>query len=140
MSVEDTIEAIKKQLENHEKRITNLEAQPQIKTPSTKKLSIKEFILSKKPETDLDKALVIGYYLEKNDDCSPFNVKDIENGFRNAKETPPKNINDAINKNIGKGFMMEAKGKKDSKMAWELTNLGEQCVESGFEKKKEIKK
>ena len=136
MTVEDTLEAIKKQLENHEKRICSLEAQPPKKEISTgKKLSVKEFIISKKPKTDVDKTLVIGYYLEINDDCSPFNAKDVEGGFRNAKETPPKNINDAINKNIRKGFMMEAKEKKDGKMAWELTNLGEECVESGFEKK-----
>lgn len=137
MSVEDMLEAIKKQLENHENRICFLEAQPQNKEVSTgKKLSVKEFLISKKPKTDIDKTLIIGYYLENSDNCLPFNAKDIENGFRNAKETSPKNVNDVINKNIRKGFMMEAKEKKDGKMAWELTNLGEQCVVSGFDKKK----
>ncbi len=136
MSVEDVLEAIKKQLQDHEKRICLLEAQPQNKEVSTgKKLSVKEFLITKKPKTAVDKTLVIGYYLEKNDGCSPFNAKDMENGFRNAKETVPKNINDAINKNIRKGFMMEGAEKKDSTKAWELTNLGEQCVESGFEKR-----
>lgn len=63
-------------------------------------------------------------------------MKDIESGFRAAKEPLPKNINDNINKNISKGHMMEAEQKKDNKLAWVLTNTGEQCVEQGFEKNK----
>jgi predicted component of type VI protein secretion system len=43
MSIEDTLEAITKQLENHEKRISKLEARPQTENESTntnKKISI----------------------------------------------------------------------------------------------------
>lgn len=136
MSVEDMLGAIKKQLENHEKRISRLEAQPQEKEETIKKkLSVKEFILSKKPKNRVQKTLVIGYYLEKYESCSPFNVKELEAGFRSAKEPVPDNINRAVIGNIAQGYLMEAKEKKDGKMAWELTNLGEQYIEGGLAKK-----
>ncbi len=133
----EILEAIKKQLENHESRICKLEsiAQPTAQQTFQKKLSIKEFLLSKKPKTAKDKTLVIGYYLERHQGVSCFTAKDVEIGFRSAKEPVPKNINDNINSNVAEGNMMDAQQKKDSKLAWVLTNLGEQRVEQGFEKK-----
>ena len=54
MSVEDMLDAIKSQLENHEKRIAYLETRPDDKRETTtKKLSIREFFISKKPKTDV---------------------------------------------------------------------------------------
>lgn len=132
----DTIAEVKKVLEEHEKRISQLEGLSKAKPePVTKKFSIKEFILSKKPGNDVQKALAIGYYFEKYEGFSSFNVQDLENGFRSAKEPVPENINDKVNKNIYKGHMMEAKQKKDDKMAWVLTNSGEEYIESGFKRK-----
>lgn len=135
MTIEDTLEAIKKQLENHEKRIAKLETQPQTKKePAIKKLSIKEFILSKKPRNEVQKALVIGYFLENYEGYTSFNVKDLEDSFRSAKEPVPKNINLAVIGNVSKGHMMEDKTRKDKIKAWILTNLGEQYVNSDFQK------
>lgn len=135
MSVDDMLEAIKKQLENHEKRISKLEAQPKTKEePMTKKLSIKEFILSIKPKNEVQKTLVIGYYLEKHQGFSSFNSKDLEEGFRFAKEPVPKNINLAVIGNVSKGHMMEDKERKEKMKAWCLTNTGEEYVNNELKK------
>jgi len=124
-------EEIKKILEDHEKRIQRLEKLFESKPTQTKKqISIKEFILTKRSENDVEKTLVIGYYFEKFRDMSSFNVKDLEEGFREAKEKVPANINDKIIKNIKKGFMMELKEKKDKLKAWTLTSTGEGFVEN----------
>ncbi len=137
MSNEQILETIKKQLEDHEKRISELEALSQKKPELiTKKLSIKEFILSKKPESEIQKTLAIGFYLEKYEGLPSFNVKDLEDWYRAAKEPLPKNMNDTVNKNIAKGHIMDAKEKKDNRRAWTLTNSGEIFVESGFKEKK----
>jgi len=129
-------EEIKKILENHEKRIRELEKSlVSDKKQSTKKsISIKEFILTKKPEGDVQKTLLIGYYLEKFQSFNSFNAKDLEDCFRRAKETVPKNINDKVNLNIKNGNMMESKEKKDKRKAWVLTASGERFVENGFKK------
>ena len=137
MSNEQIPDAVKRQLEDHEKRISELEALLQTKPePAVKKLSVKELILSKKPKSEVQKALVIGWYLEKHEGLASFNIEDLESGFRSAKEPVPKNINLAVIGNIAKGYMMEAKERKDNKKAWYLTNSGENCVEMGFEPKK----
>ena len=128
---------IKKQLENHEVRISKLEKLLSIKPEVTKKgISIKEFILQKNPKDEIQMTLAIGYYLEKDRNFASFNVKDLETGFRSAKEKPPKNINYKVIKNIEKGYIMEVEDKKDNLKAWILTNSGEKYVENNFEKEK----
>lgn len=130
MSGEDVIKDIMIKLDDHESRISALEGMPTKKTQGEgKKLSIKEFLLAKKPTDDVQRTLVIGYYLEHFEGMDRFNAKDLADGFRSAKEPPPTNINDKVNLNIGKGYMMEAKEKKDKFKAWVLTNSGEKFVE-----------
>lgn len=133
----EEIERIKKTLEDHEKRIAKLE-NLLVSRPATveKKLSIKEFILSKNPTNDIQKTLAIGYYLEKYEGLPSFNVKDLEKGFHDAKESAPENINYKVIVNSQKGYMMESDEKKDGLKAWNLTNSGEKFVENNFEKEK----
>jgi len=130
MSVEDVMKDITRKLEEHESRISALEGAPAKKMPvEGKKLSVKEFLLTKKPVDDVQRTLVIGYYLEHFELMDRFNARDVADGFRAAKEPLPTNINDKVNSNIGKGYMMEAKEKKDKFKAWVLTNSGEKFVE-----------
>lgn len=135
MSPNEEIMKIKEILEEHEKRLSKLEILIQTKPETTKKkTSIKEFLLSKKPSSDVERALAIGYYLEKYEDFSSFNVKDLEDGFRDAKEKIPSNMSDKVQKNIAKGHLMETKKKKDNLKSWVLTNSGERFVETDFQK------
>jgi len=98
----------------------------------SKKISVREFFLSKKPKNDIQKTLLICYFLEKQEGLSLINIKDIEQGFRNAKEKTPDNINYKVYMNIRKGFMMETNEKKDNLKSWVLTNSGEKFVENEF--------
>lgn len=91
---------------------------------------------SKKPETELQKTLVIAYYIEKYENLNSLNVKDLESGFRRAKEKLPGNINYEVIRNIQKGYMMEAEEKKDNRKAWYITNTGVEYVENNFKKEK----
>ena len=126
---------IEKKLEEHEERISRLERLFQTKPEVIrKKTSIKEFILQKRPKGDVQKALVIGYYLEKYQDFSGFNAKDVEQGFRDARAKIPANVGDKIRKNIAKGHMMEAEEEKDEMKAYFLTSSGERFVENDFRK------
>jgi hypothetical protein len=136
MAPEDTAE-IKNTLEQHEKRLVRLENLLESKPKEYRKeLSIGEFMLAKKAESDVDKVLVMGYYLEHYRDTTSFNVEDLEKGFREAKETFPANINLAVIGNIKKGRIMEDKEKKDKKKAWILTGSGTQFVENELGKSK----
>ena len=126
---------IKKKLEEHEERISRLERLIQTKPEVIKKtISIKEFILEKRPKGDVQKALVIAYYLERYQGFSSFNSNDVEQGFRDAREKIPPNVGDKIQKNIAKGHMMEAGEEKDGMKAYFLTGSGERFVENDFGK------
>lgn len=128
-------EEIRKKLAGLEERIVKLEGLSKSSPEAISKgISIKEFMLQKTPKDDVQKTLVIGYYLEKYKNYSSFNAKDLEQGFRDAKETLPPNINDKVNLNIKHGYMMKSKEKKDKKTAWTLTNSGEKIVENNFGK------
>jgi flagellar capping protein FliD len=101
-----------------------------------KKISVKEFVLEKKPKGDVQKTLVLAHYMEKYENVTAINVDDLAKCFRLAKEPIPGNLNDKINMNIRKGHMTEAEEKKENKKAWIVTNTGEQFIESGFKDSK----
>jgi hypothetical protein len=115
-----------------EMRVSALEGLLQ-QSPSTavkmKKQSAREFLTTKNASSEPLKVLVFGYFLESHEGFQAFNVSDLDMTFRSARETPPKNINDAVNKCVARGYLMEAREKKDSKKAWQLTSTGERFVE-----------
>lgn len=115
-----------------EKRIEKLEQLVTVSEVATKikKMSVKEFLLTKDLKSEVQKVLAIGYFLEHMEGITSFNVMDLEATFRVAKEKLPKNMNDAVNKNIARGFLMEAEEKKESKKAWYLTSTGERQIET----------
>ena len=124
---------MKKKLMEHEERITKLEkllhTRPQV---AKKKLSIREFMLSKNPKSEMERTMAISYYLEKYGNLASFNAKDLERGFRKAKEKIPGNINYEVIRCIQKGHMMETEEKKENRKAWCLTNTGVDYVEKDF--------
>jgi hypothetical protein len=131
------IDAIMKMLQDHETRIAALEGLGQgMVTNQQKPISVKEFVLSKKPNDDTRRTLAIGYFLEKYEKAASFNIRDLEEGFRKGKEKVPLNINDKVNGNIRNGHMMVASEQKDGLTAWTLTNSGERFVESNFQSTK----
>lgn len=99
-----------------------------------KKMSAKEFLLTKNIKSDLQKTLALVYYLEVHEGKSSFNINDLVAVFQAAKETRPGNLSDAIGKNVARGFFMDASEKKDGKKAWTLTATGEKQVEEELKK------
>lgn len=112
----------------HLKRLISSSSADQLEK-AHKKMSIKEFLLTKNIDNDVKRTLAIAYYLEKFEGLTSFNVDDIERGYRLAKHAIPANPNDKVNMSIRGGLLMEAEGKKDSKKAWTLTASGEKAVE-----------
>jgi hypothetical protein len=116
-----------------EERVERLESLFGTRSPDgvakQRRLSAKEFLLAKSPTSETQKVLALAYFLEREEGLMSFNVSDLESAFRAAREKLPKNMNDAVNKNIARGFVMGASEKKDSKKAWQLTSTGERFVE-----------
>lgn len=132
-----TNEELEQRLRLIESRLTALEAptaspdQPDA-TKQAKPMSIKEFLLEKKPESANNRVAAIAYYLEVIKGQEFFSAEDIRVNFRAAKVPAPKNVNDAINQNIAKGLVMESGDQTTSVKTWVLTTSGEKYVEAGF--------
>lgn len=103
-------------------------------TGSKKKVSPKEFLNTKQFKSEAEKTLILGYFLETAQDMTSFHVADLMSVFQSAKEKRPQNLNDVVNRNVARGFFMEAPEKKDSKKAWTLTATGERYVEEQLTK------
>ena len=124
--LEDQVRLLEKRVAMLEKQLAGNEI-PIVAT--SKRQSAREFLATKRLKAETQKVLVFGYFLERHEAMASFNVSDLDGVFRSARETPPKNLNDAVNKNVARGLIMEAKEKKDSKKAWQLTSTGERHVE-----------
>jgi hypothetical protein len=148
----DAVQRIEAQLKEHERRIRELEERittlthpsaltggrkdqeaVAISTSSTAPTaSLRQFVVGKNPTDDVQRSLVIGYYLEKHAAYPFFNAKDLEKGFQDAREKVPANVADKILKNVWKGHMMQVNEEKDGLKAYVLTNTGTKFVENGF--------
>ena len=140
--MKEDVEELKRLLQEHERRISKLEGvltKPiaEDKPARRKKLSLNEFLRSKKSKNKVQKALAVGYYLEHYSQLASFNKDDLRMAFQGAKEPPLSNINAFINQNIANGHMMAVAKKKDNKKAYILTSSGEKFVENGFSKQKQ---
>jgi len=73
--------------------------------------------------------MAIAFYLYTKG-LEPFNVNDIKAMYDEARLTPPKNLNDTINKCAKRGLLIECKEKKDGLKAWKISKDGIEFVES----------
>jgi len=96
--------------------------------PTVKPKSPAEFFKMSNPKTDVDRTLVAAYFLEKFRNAQNASAAEIRDVIKEAKRPPPTNINDSVNGNIRKGFVMTA-GDRENKMVFVLTSDGEAAVE-----------
>jgi hypothetical protein len=114
--LEARISSIEKQLAGHADGI------PQ------KPLAVAELVRTTKVQTDVDKALVIGYSMEKYAGLPNFTVSELVEQFRAAREPPPSNANQTVSNNVHLGLMMAWPEKRDGQKCWGLTTSGENKV------------
>lgn len=91
--------------------------------------SLTSLLREKKFANSVELVMGVAYYIDQVKKISPFNTKDIEEELALAREQKPTNINQNINLNIGKSFIIEAKEKKDNKKAFKVSNNGIAWVE-----------
>src|SRR5258708_6875204 len=116
---------ITKKVSDLEKRVEKLEQMFSTTTPKEQtttqrrsQTSVVEFLREKKPTSAVEKALTFAVYHENQSGKDVFNVDDVLSLWRQAKESPPTNVNDLINKNIKKGLIAEEKVEKGQRKCW----------------------
>ena len=103
------------------------EQPPTGSSSGSKKMSAAQFFRKVAPRTDVDRALVAGYFIEAFNGEENFTAAEVRETIRKAKISPPRNPSDAVAKNIKKGFLMAA-GDKEGKKAYVLTTDGEDTI------------
>lgn len=133
--IDQEITKINQLLKEYDSRITSLENQLKEK-PATilKKMSIKEFLLSKNCKDDVEKTITLIYFLEKYDNMDAVNSEDVTHAFRSSKETIPSNVPDKLYKLAKRGLIMENLEKRNNLKGYTLTNSGEKFVEETLRK------
>jgi hypothetical protein len=100
---------------------------------NAKKTSAAEFLRQSTAKNQIDRALVLGYYLEKFGRVSGFTSTELATLGKETKN-PFANASDAVAKLTGRGLMMSA-GDKEGQRAYALTASGEAYVEALLEAK-----
>ncbi len=131
-NIEERIRRLEERVSLVEEKYGSNQNQDITKGVQTKSLSLREFLLDRKPSNDVERTLAIGYFLEKYEGVASFNIEDILSAYVRAKEKKPININDKIGMNAKKGHIDEDRAKKDGKKSWYVTSSGERFVEAGF--------
>ena len=98
-----------------------------------KKTSAAEFVKRSSAKSQFDRALMLGYYLEKSGNSS-FTAAELARLGKEIKQ-PFANASDAVAKLTGRGLMMSA-GDKENARAYALTASGETYVEEMQDEKK----
>jgi hypothetical protein len=98
-----------------------------------KKTSAAEFLKRSTAKNQNDRALALGYYLEKVEGLSGFTSTEITQLGKETKQ-PFANASDSVAKLTGRGLMMSA-GDKEGQRAYALTASGEAYVEALLEAK-----
>lgn len=93
-----------------------------------KKVSPAEFLRKVSHTNQLDRALALGFYLEKVENTAAFTTKDLIELSRQVKY-PFGNISESVSRLVGRGLLMSA-GDKDGVRAYSLTATGESMIES----------
>jgi hypothetical protein len=95
---------------------------------NNKPQTLNEFYRQFKPQTHLEKILLLGYWCEIKLGQSFFTAEEILSKYREVKESPPANIRRDLGSLQGKGLLLSA-GKNEG-AAFALTNTGIKEVES----------
>lgn len=98
-----------------------------------KKLSPAEFLARTAHKNQRDRAMALGYFLEKIESLQGFTTSDLK-GLEPKIKYPFANISDTVLKLVSRGLMMNA-GEKEGQRAYALTASGEVYVESLMEAK-----
>jgi len=92
-----------------------------------------EFLAQLNITTHIDRIVAILYY-QYHTGNKLTTIAELEEAYSSARVRAPRNFSDVLAQCIRKGYVVEAKDKKDGKKAWQITSLGEKFVETELPK------
>ena len=133
------MEELKKKVELLEHRVTLLEEKVSIvdEAKKVKKQTIGEFVIESGANSYNERTCAIAYYIENFVEKESFTSEDITQGYRDARESLPKNVSDTVKACAQRKWFSEIdKDAKTGAKKYQLTNTGTKAVEDKFTHKK----
>jgi hypothetical protein len=93
---------------------------------------MREFVLQTDPETHTDRALAIGYFLDRFQNQEHFTRSDIEDGYRTCRFQKPANMSDVLGSLRDQELTMND-GERGQSQLHRLTGKGIDTVEEMME-------
>ena len=134
-----TLEELEKKVELLGHRVTSLEEKVSKadEAKKVKKQTIGEFVIESGANSNNEKTCAIAYYMENFGEKESFTSEDITLGYRDARESLPKNISDTVKACAQRKWFSEIdKDAKTGVKKYQLTNTGTKAVKDKFNHKK----
>ena len=93
-----------------------------------KKLSAAEFLKKVEHKNQQDRAVALGYYLERMASQPSFTTAELD-ALGSESKHPFANVSESVSRLVARGLMMSA-GEKEGRRAYALTASGEEYIES----------
>lgn len=132
MSESKTTKSLQEEVQNLKERVADLETRLDAGEKSNKGGDLRSLVKAFEPSTHVERALIIGYHLERHQGVENFTIKDIRNGYRDGKLKEPANMSDVL-ANAGERGLLRRDGEDDGYQMWMLTLDGEQTIEEVIE-------
>lgn len=126
----ENIEEVREEVEQLKNRVERLEHALQRGQTTRSQSSLRTLLQNYDPSSHTERALVIGYYLEKFEGRDGFTTGDLRDGYIESKTPLPANLSDVIAKTGEKGWAMPI-GEEDQRQVWQITGEGERLIEQG---------
>lgn len=107
--------------------VTREEVKPEIRHKALP-TQLSEFLAGKNITTHVGRIAAILYY-QYHKGIELTTVAELEEAYSTARVRPPRNFSDLLSNCIRRGYVVQAKDKKDGKKAWQITPTGEKFVE-----------
>lgn len=124
------------ELESRVKRLEEIHANTEFRS-MTRKTSMGEFIDNFASRSYSDLTIGIAYYKEFLEKKTPLTSEIIAEGYREVRETKPKNFSDTIYQNFKKHLLMDAEPLADGTRTFIMTKKGIEYVEKVLSEAKE---
>lgn len=129
--IDNRLAAIEQRLDSITKTHAAAVGDDVVVQPSSRPLSVAEYVFSKNPSDDNQRALVLAGYLETHKRQADFTGDELRQAFLDSRLKAPANVSDKVAKLAKKGLVMQV-GEREGRKTWRLTMSGVSQLEEGY--------
>lgn len=122
---------IEERVEELERRMGELEDMLEGGTIMPSESDLEGFLDLTSPNTHVERATAIGFWLVHEADEGPFTVADVERAYEDCRLRKPANLSDVLAGAEERGWLMR-QGTKGQNQLWMITKDGDDAVNGGF--------